>query len=245
MIWDNLELPKAYYQDDSVYIIHADCREVLPLIPDKSIDLVLTDIPFNVGKEYGVANDDLSETEYYDFIKGIGLQLFYCMADLSSLLIKIPTKYLPLVTQSLYCLRYKWAMGLYVPNSMKPFAKGFNQLGLVLWYYKIQPLKVKFSNDVYSHNRNGELRTNGLDHPNPMDENFVIRLLEDYSDSDNLILDPFLGSGTTCYCAKKLGRKCIGIEISEKYCEIAAKRCQQTVMNLEVETPKVLTERLL
>jgi len=46
------------------------------------------------------------------------------------------------------------------------------------------------------------------------------------------ILDPFLGSGTTCYCAKKLNRYSIGIEIEEKYCEIAARRCSQEVMEL-------------
>jgi len=47
-----------------------------------------------------------------------------------------------------------------------------------------------------------------------------------------LILDPFLGSGTTCFCAKKLLRHSIGIEIEEKYCEIAARRCSQEVMEL-------------
>jgi len=48
----------------------------------------------------------------------------------------------------------------------------------------------------------------------------------------NILLDPFLGSGTTCYCAKKLNRYSIGIEIEEKYCEIAARRCSQEVMEL-------------
>jgi site-specific DNA-methyltransferase (adenine-specific) len=75
-------------------------------------------------------------------------------------------------------------------------------------------------------------------HPTQKPIKLVAKLIASYSEPNALILDPFLGSGTTAYCAKKLGRKCIGIEIEEKYCEIAAKRCSQTVMNLEVETPK-------
>lgn len=61
MIWNGLELPPAYYQDDSVYIIHGDCREILPLIPDKSIDLLLTDPPYNTTKEQWDKEDVVSK----------------------------------------------------------------------------------------------------------------------------------------------------------------------------------------
>ena len=69
-------------------------------------------------------------------------------------------------------------------------------------------------------------------HPTQKPEGLICDLLLTAGSNANLILDPFLGSGTTCYCAKKLNRHSIGIEIEEKYCEIAARRCCQEVMEL-------------
>ena len=69
-------------------------------------------------------------------------------------------------------------------------------------------------------------------HPTQKPIELIMDIIRYSSNEGDLILDPFLGSGTTCLAAKKLNRKCIGIEISEKYCEIAATRCSQGVMQL-------------
>ncbi len=69
----------------------------------------------------------------------------------------------------------------------------------------------------------------GRGHPCPRKLGHVRWIVEKWSDPEDTILDPFVGSGTTLRAAKDLGRKAIGIEIEEKYCEIAAKRMGQEI----------------
>jgi len=69
-------------------------------------------------------------------------------------------------------------------------------------------------------------------HKSQKPRRLIEQLVTGYSIMDTLILDPFMGSGTTLRAAKDLGRKAIGIEIEEKYCEIAAKRMSQMVLSL-------------
>lgn len=62
----------------------------------------------------------------------------------------------------------------------------------------------------------------------------LMRELLKFAADDSLILDPFMGSGTTLRAAKDMGRRAIGIEMSPEYCEIAVRRLAQSVMALEV-----------
>ncbi len=68
------------------------------------------------------------------------------------------------------------------------------------------------------------------DHPTQKPLPLQRRLTRAFTEPDQTILDPFMGSGTTLRAAKDLGRKAIGIEIEERYCEIAAKRLAQEVL---------------
>jgi site-specific DNA-methyltransferase (adenine-specific) len=72
-------------------------------------------------------------------------------------------------------------------------------------------------------------------HPNEKPEELLIALVTLCTDTAaDVIFDPFMGSGTTLVAAKRLGRKAIGIEIQERYCEIASKRLAQRALSLEM-----------
>ena len=78
-----------------------------------------------------------------------------------------------------------------------------------------------------------------FEHPAIFPEKLAIDHISSWSNPNDLVCDIFLGSGTTAVAAKILGRKCVGIEISEKYCEIAAKRLSQSVMQLEIPKEEI------
>jgi DNA modification methylase len=112
------------------------------------------------------------------------------------------------------------------PNQCSPSPLGgFNVWEPILFYGK---LGKRVGQDGWIHPIGAQA---GLgEHPCPKSQSFWKRLMLAVSDEGNSILDPFLGSGTTTQVAKELNRKAIGIEINERYCEIAANRLRQEVL---------------
>jgi site-specific DNA-methyltransferase (adenine-specific) len=227
MNWDNLELPEnPYYQDDAVLIYNADCREILPDLP--KVDLVLTDPPYGIGY---VA--DGFEKWNDKHLSAPVKSLEPIVGDDGTLDLGWLYEYPRWVVWGFPYLYNADASGWLVwrkhaDNEPKaPMSSPVEMAMSNVWsgFKLVEAIWVGYMRDA------GEYR---FEHPTQKPIKVIDRCVNLASAIGDLILDPFLGSGTTAYCAKKLNRKCIGIEIEERYCEIAANRCRQEVMELKV-----------
>jgi len=216
-------LPKPYYQDSACTIYHADCLEILPLLEPGSVDLVLTDPPYGVGK----AGWDKSfpPAPVWKLIRGV-------LATTGSLIVYPGEMNLPQKIELLASMfRYEWVVPWYKPNAMQFGKTGYSKHSLAWWFSNGEPHAKPKMIDVIIDPIEPKANKNG--HPSPKTIGSVMPFLKHWTDEKQLILDPFMGSGTTLRAAKDLGRRAIGIEIEERYCEIAARRLEQEVLPLE------------
>lgn len=205
-----------YYQDDWVTIYHGDCREILPALP--KVDLVLTDPPYGIGRLMkGGRNtghwNQLSEGNPWDMET----------PDLSEILNK--SEHLVIWGGNYFALPPSRCWLAWVKLNAVP-TQSYMELA---WTNIDAPARCFewASGGAYKREHPTqkplELMTWCINHI----DGYIKKFAEPF------ILDPFMGSGTTLRAAKDLNRKAIGIEIEEKYCEIAAKRMQQEVFNFK------------
>lgn len=204
---------KPYFEEDGITIYCGDCREILPSL--SPVDLVLTDPPYNVGIDYGEGTNDKRD----DFKEWMAPILLECLRSKTVLL--TPGQVRLADYSSIY--PWKWLLCWW-----KPAAMGRSPVGFCNW----EPVAMwgKGSTSGCDFVRAPIVPDQALDgHPCPKPLEWAAGLISLFPDAKT-ILDPFMGSGTTLRAAKDLGRKAIGIEINERYCEIAAKRLSQKVL---------------
>jgi site-specific DNA-methyltransferase (adenine-specific) len=219
-----------YYQDESVTLYHGDCFELIPQLG--VVDHVITDPPYSERTHKGARSlNDLDNSmitfAHIEFdalrslLDSIDVARWVVMTcdvfHTAGLMISPP--------DSLEFIR----LGVWVkPNGAPQFTGdrpgvGFEQVAI------LHPKGRKKWNGggypaVWTCNK-----ISGR-HPTEKPMELYTRFIEQFTDEGDLILDPFAGSGTTLEAAKLLGRRAIGIERDEKYCEIAAQRLRQEVL---------------
>ncbi len=214
-----------YYQDEAVTIYHGDCRNILPDLP--KVDLVLTDPPYglDIAKTGRVGGDQLANVKQYmasDWDKErLPPALVRLLLEAATNQIIFGGNYIAdLLPPSKCWLVWDKDNSANFADCELMWASFDKAVKLYRWRW----------NGMLQEPKNKEWRF----HPTQKPTGLVGLILRDWSDVGQMILDPFLGSGTTAVVAKKLNRKCIGIEIEERYCEIAANRCRQMVMDLAI-----------
>lgn len=215
---------RPYYEENGITIYHGDCREILPTLP--KVDLVLTDPPYGIGfGEYESYKDNPSG--YAEFIWGV-------CAETET---KIENGWMCVFQTAKKCREWHtiFPREYRLIACPKTFVQMFKVKGptwatdyALLWPVGEPVQRGKGRDWKVSDTANMRFDRG---HPCARPLTQTSYLVECLSEFDNTVLDPFMGSGTTLRAAKDLGRKAIGIEIEEKYCEIAAKRLSQEVFD--------------
>ena len=232
---------KPYYDHAGVTIYHGDCREVMRSA-FHMVDALITDPPYGVGFDYGNgAGDTVGEMravvgpaiEYAETLVAKG---GYCAVWQSpkhwrswsewfpraERLIALPKRFVQIYPNvPWWATDYALLWRIPKPDSPAPRFEDWMPKPNRDWFITDAP--------------NFGAGRGSIKHPCPRPLDAAKYLVGCFSRPESVVLDPFCGSGTTLRAAKDLGRRAIGIEIEERYCEIAAKRCAQEVMALDAE----------
>lgn len=202
-----MSLPKPYYEDEArgIVIYCGDCRDILPHLP--KVDLLLTDPP------YGIADKMQGGTwgkQYGDVYK----QWDATPAD--------PKAFIELAQASVI-----WGGNyLELPASRGWLIWDKTLRGMTFADCELCWTNADMNSRVFSYMQPNGFLKQERHHPTekPL---ALMRWCLGFFPKAETVLDPFMGSGTTLVACKQLGRKCIGIELEEKYCEIAVRRLAQ------------------
>ena len=211
-----------YYDDGTVTIYHGDCRDILPGL---STDLVLTDPPYGIsadasaasaggkngGKFYGQTNWDSErpDAEAFSAVLAAGRNHIIWGGNYFADLLPPSSCWLA------------WDKG------QRSFSLADFELAWTSFKGAARMVVVPRAAAVQD----------GKEHPTQKSLSVmrwcITQIADQRGEMPRTILDPFMGSGTSLKAAKDLGRSAIGIDVNEQYCEIAARRCAQEVLDLE------------
>lgn len=230
MIKPNLKYPEDFINK----IICGDCLELIKLIPDNSIDAIITDPPYGLNKR-GIQND-------------ADLSLFYSLLPECNRILQnnsffvtfFSTKFLPQLFKN-NPFNYFWQIVLYCPEGRVKSPIGYTKYMSCFIFKKGNPRIIRWNKDIFidTPGKMVEPDEGYINHPTPKPKRFIKEILKMFTRDNDLILDPFIGSGSTAVACLQLNRRFIGFEIEEKYYKIALERVKKALGSVIKESGNI------
>jgi site-specific DNA-methyltransferase (adenine-specific) len=212
-----------YYDEDGITIYHGDSREIMPLLAP--VEAVFADPPYNVGLRYLSHDDKMGPTEYRAWSES----WFKPALDICDGAVVITPGMVSVPMWMEIEPTHKLIAWTKANNNSR------NYIGPTSGYQCWEPILV-YGKSLVTVLRDWidcPIALQPFDgHPCPKPIKLMRWIVENFTPLDGTILDPFAGSGSTLRAAKDLGRTAIGIEIDERYCELAVQRLAQGVLPL-------------
>jgi len=216
-----VSLPRPYYQDDAVTLYHGDCRDILPHV---KADVLVTDPPYGVSFNGKATKHTTVKSGGYTTEDDAAVGPAVVAAALERV---ARAGVFPGIRGIHDYPKAADIGGVWCPSGAGIGRWGFTCFHPVL-FYGTRPTSALSPTAIESFDTSQK-----CGHPCPKPDRWMRWLVGLTSLDGETILDPFAGSGTTLRAAKDLGRRAIGIEIEERYCEIAARRCMQETLPLD------------
>ena len=214
-----------YYEDDAVTIYHGDCREIAPTL---AFDVIVSDPPYGINYRTSASRGARCASRDWPPIHGDAepFDPSWMLALSRPTVLFGANHYADRLPVSSMWIAWDKLDGLASDRSL-----GFNDQADIelIWTNLRGPARI-IRQRWMGALKSGEDRQTPRRHPTEKPIELMRRLIE--ACPPGVVLDPYAGSGTTLRAAKDLGRRAIGIEIEERYCEIAARRMAQEVLAL-------------
>jgi len=213
-------------------IYNMDCLEGLKLLPDDSVDLIVTDPPYNLNKNF--ENDNLSEQDFIDFLTPIFDEMARVIKPKHSVIIFFDSgQKLPLFWKCLFKSKLNFQKGcnFYKPNDCSMPHNRILRTSEVFYVCSKTP-ELNHDGEKYIHDClvGNHTKKESWYHPTAKNINVIRECVLSHSCKGDVVLDPFMGSGTLALACYQTGRRYLGFEIDSNYVEIAQKRLSQKVL---------------
>lgn len=245
-------------------IILGNAIDELKKIPTGSIDLIVTDPPYNLKKDYNTTKDDMSFTDYINFSKSWLLEAKRVLKPYGSIYVFMGMRFISyiytILEQDLNMYFNSWIVWYYTQGIGK--TKGFSSRHDDILFFTKHPTKFTFNLDdirvpqkyyrnvnnmrganpgnVWEFSHMHYCNTNRQEHPTQKPEGVYERIILASSNKGDTILDPFLGSGTLTRVCQHTDRAGIGIEINSDYVQMSKKRLNDKFCGFDSFDEKIL-----